>query len=149
MMRLEPPKKFSFRPEEWPEWATEFKRFRTAGKLHLEDGAIQRDTLIYCMGPESEKIFTTLSFDGEGEEDTDFDCLMEKLTNYFIPKRNIIYEISKFQERKQKDAETIEEFYRSLKDLVRHCNYKDEEDSIIRDRFVVGLIDQKLKEKLQ
>ncbi|GFS01765.1 Pol polyprotein [Elysia marginata] len=46
----------------------------------------------------------------------------------------------------------IEELYRalkSLKDLVRHCNYKDEEDSTIRDRFVGGLVDQKLKEKLQ
>ena len=40
-------------------------------------------------------------------------------------------------------------FYRVLKDLVRFCNYGNEEESIIRDRFVVGLIDQKLKEKLQ
>ncbi|GFN84927.1 Pol polyprotein [Plakobranchus ocellatus] len=64
MMRLDPPRKFSFRPEEWPEWSTEFKRFRTAGKLHLEDGEIQRDTLIYCMGQEAEKIYRTLQFDG-------------------------------------------------------------------------------------
>ena len=70
-------------------------------------------------------------------------------TNYFSPKRNIIYERSKFQERKQKENETIEEFYRVLKDLVRFCNYGNEEESIIRDRFVVGLIDRKLKEKLQ
>ena len=74
---------------------------------------------------------------------------MQKFTNYFIPKRNIIYERSQFQERKQKENETIEEFYRVLKDLVRFCNYGNEEESIIRDRFVVGLIDQKLKEKLQ
>ncbi|GFO14290.1 retrovirus-related pol polyprotein from [Plakobranchus ocellatus] len=149
MMRLDPPRKFSFRPEEWPEWSTEFKRFRTAGKLHLEDGEIQRDTHIYCMGQEAEKIYRTLQFDGEGETDTKFDCLMGKLTKYFIPKRNIIYERSQFQERKQRETETIEEFYRVLKDLVRHCNYGAEEDSIIRDRFVVGLTDQKLKEKLQ
>ena len=148
-MRLDPPKKFSFRPEEWPEWSTEFRRFRTAGKLHLEDGEIQRDTLIYCMGQEAEKIYRTLTFDEEGESDSNFDCLMQKFTNYFIPKRNIIYERSQFQERKQKESETIEEFYRVLKDLVRFCNYGNEEESIIRDRFVVGLIDQKLKEKLQ
>ncbi|GFN85875.1 tyrosine recombinase xerc [Plakobranchus ocellatus] len=52
MMRLDPPRKFTFRPEEWPEWSTEFKRFQTAGKLHLEDGEIQRDTFIHCMGHE-------------------------------------------------------------------------------------------------
>ncbi|GFN92979.1 Pol polyprotein [Plakobranchus ocellatus] len=39
MMRLDPPRKFSFRPEGRPEWSTEFKRFRTAAKLHLEDEA--------------------------------------------------------------------------------------------------------------
>ncbi|GFO27415.1 Pol polyprotein [Plakobranchus ocellatus] len=134
MMRLDPPRKFSFRPEERPEGSTEFKRFRTAGKLHLEDGEIQRDTLIYCMGQEAEKIYRTLQFNGEGETDTNFDCLMGKFTKYFIPKRNIIYERSQFQERKQREIETIEEIYRVLKDLVRHCNYGAEEDSIIRDR---------------
>ncbi|GFO02651.1 Pol polyprotein [Plakobranchus ocellatus] len=150
MLRLDPPRKFSFRPaEEWPEWSTEFKRFRTAGKLHQEDGEIQRDTLIYYMGQGAEKIYRTLQFDGEGETDTNFDCLMGKFTKYFIPKRNIIYERSQFQERKQRETETIEEFYRVLKDPVRHCNYGAEELLIIRDRFVVGLTDQKLKEKLQ
>ena len=145
-MRLDPPKKCSFRLEEWPEWSTEFRRFRTAGKLHLEDGEIQRDTLVYCMGQEAEKIYRTLTFDKEGDS---VDCLMQKFTNYFIPQRNIIYERSQFLERKQKENETIEEFYRVLKDLVRFCNYGIEEESIIRDRFAVGLIDQKLKEKLQ
>ena len=57
MMRLDPPKKFSFRPEEQSEWSTVFRKFRTAGKLHLEDGEIQRDTLIYRMGQEAEKIY--------------------------------------------------------------------------------------------
>ena len=91
MMRLDPPKKFSFRPEEW---STEFRGFKTAGKLHLEHGEIQRDTLIYCTGQEAEKIYRTLTFNGEGESDTNFDCLLQKFTNYFIPKRNIIYERS-------------------------------------------------------
>ena len=80
MMRLDPPKKFSSGPEEWPVWSTEFRtRFRTAGMLHLEDGEIQRDTLIYCMGQEAEKIYRTLTFDEEGESDTNFDCLMQCL----------------------------------------------------------------------
>ena len=62
-MRLDPPKKFSFRQEEW---STEFRGFKTAGKLHLEDGEIQRDTLIYFTGQEAEKIYRTLTFNGEG-----------------------------------------------------------------------------------
>lgn len=147
MLRLEQPKKFSFRAEEWPEWITEFKRFRTAGKLHREEGEVQRDTLLYCMGTESEKVLRALTF-GDNESDTDFDCLVKKFEDYFIPQRNIIFERAKFQDRRQIEGETVEEFYRSLKDLGKYCKYNDE-DEIIRDRFVVGLTDQKLKEKLQ
>lgn len=114
--------------------------------------------MLYVMGRESEKIFQTFHFglhtEGEGdnqrqiqERDTDFDTLMKKFDAYFIVKRNIIHERTKFQERKQGD-ETIEEFYRSLRSLVAHCQYADLEDQV-RDRFVVGLKDRKLKEQLQ
>ena len=62
MMCLKPPKQFSFRVEEWPEWAKEFCRFRNASKLSKDDGITQRDTLLYVIGPESKKNFETLVF---------------------------------------------------------------------------------------
>ena len=160
MQNLPPPSKFSFKPEEWPAWLSNFKRFRNASKLSKEDGETQRDTLLYVMGgEESSKIFETLEFvkktEGEGddareieEKDTDFDTLIEKFNSYFLVKRNIIHERTKFHERKQKEGETVEEYYRCLRSLVAHCEYRDTEDQV-RDRLVVGLIDRRLKEKLQ
>ncbi len=159
MQGLKTPEQFSFKPEEWPAWIQEFKRYRNAAKLSKEEGEIQRDTLLYVMGRESEKIFQTFNFVeitvGQGEDarqiqenDTDFDTVVRKFDAYFIVKRNIIHERTKFQERKQAESETIEEFYRSLRALVAHCDYADLEDQV-RDRFVVGLIDRRLKEKLQ
>ena len=136
------------RPEEWPQWIAEFRRFRTASKLaEGNNPEVQRDTLLYCIGPESEKVFKSLTF-ADGERDTDFETLVKKLTDYFVVKRNIIYERSQFQKREQKDGETVEEFYRDLRDLAQHCEYADVDDQI-RDRLVVGLRDRKLKEKLQ
>lgn len=155
MFRLEPPKRFSFRAEEWCEWIKEFERFRSASELSSKAGEVQRDTLLYCMGPESEKIFRSLVFTttGEGdrrmeERDTDFETLKRKLDEYFIVKKNVIYERSQFQRRNQAEDETVEEFYRSLRDLSKHCEYADVEDQI-RDRLVVGLKDRKLQERLQ
>ena len=115
--------------------------------------------MLYVMGEESEKIFEILKFgkitvgEGEGaievdEDDKDFETVVSKFDSYFLVKRNIIYERTKFQERRQEESETIEEFYRSLRTLVAHCEYKDTEDQV-RDRFVIGLNDYKLKEKLQ
>ena len=72
VVRLKPPKQFSFGAEKWPEWVKEFGRFRNASKLSKEDGVTQRDTVLCVMGPESEKIFHTLTFDertvGEGAD---------------------------------------------------------------------------------
>ena len=61
-MSLKPPKQFSFRAEERPEWVEEFVRFRNVSKLSQEDGVTQRDTLLYVMGPEFEKIYQNQTF---------------------------------------------------------------------------------------
>ena len=77
--------------------------------------------MLYVMGRESEKVFQTFQFVertvGEGadarqerERDTDFETLVQKFDSYFIVKRNIIHERTKFQERKQGQNETVEEF---------------------------------------
>ena len=61
--------------------------------------------------------------EGEGprevpERHTDFETLVRSL---ILVKRNIVHEITKFQERRQRDSETIKEYYRSLRALVAHC----------------------------
>jgi hypothetical protein len=87
--------------------------------------------------------------DGEPTEaDTDFDTLIQKFTEYFLPKRNVIHDRSMFNSRQQQDGESIEEFVRALNILVKHCEYKDPEEQV-RDRLVIGLRDCRLREKLQ
>ena len=103
------------------------------------------------MGPESDKIFQSLQFsvaDGRQESDKNFETLTRKFDEYFVVKKSVIYKRSQFQNRKQVQGETVEEFYRALRDLVRHCEYQDAGEQI-RDRLVVGLLDKKLQEKLQ
>ncbi|GAB1606983.1 hypothetical protein Ahia01_000981000 [Argonauta hians] len=151
---LKQPEAFSFKPSEWPPWIQEFRTFRNASRLSKEDGETQRDTLLYVMGRESEKVFNTFRFapgDAQGigkEYDADFETLCSKFDGYFGVRRNIVHERAVFQERKQKPEETVEEFYRALFSLAEHCRYNDLEDQI-RDRLVVGLKDHKTKEILQ
>ena len=163
MARLDPPAQFSFRASEWPEWIEEFGRFRKASKLHKEDGDVQRDTLLYVMGgKQANKIFKTLKFETKEvedpddpsktvtmeEKDTDYDVLVRKFTDYFVPKNYLIHVRCLFQERRQHSGESVEEFARELQSMVQRCNYKEAED-LVRDRFVTGLRDQTVKQKLQ
>ena len=148
MAKFDPPPKFSFKPCEWQEWIEEFGGFRTATKLHKEDGDVQRDSLLYAMGGrEANRIFRTLSFTPP-ECDTDYNTLVSKLTLYFIPKRNIIHERCIFQERVQRASESVEEFVRDIQSLALHCDYSNTTE-MVRDRFVMGIHDPSVKQKLQ
>ena len=105
------------------------------------------------------EIFQNLEFQtftvGEGDDarevqetHTDSDTLIRKFEEYFVVKRNIIYEQTKFHERQQKEGQTVEEYYRILRSLITHCQYRNVEEQV-RDGFVVGLRNRNLKERLQ
>ena len=143
MAKFDPPPQFTFKPSEWLEWIEEFGRFRTATKLHKEDGDVQRDSLLYDMGGrEANRTFGTLLFTPP-DPDTDY-----KLTEYFIPKRNLIHERCIFQERVQTTSESVEEFVRDLNTLALHFDYTNT-TGMVRDRFVMGIGDPLVKQKLQ
>lgn len=148
MATFSPPDKFSFQAAEWKDWIASYQRFRIASKNHKEEGEIQRDSLIYAMGvKEAEKILKTFTF-AEGESPTDFNCLVKKFEEHFIPVVNIRYERAKFHNRKQFDGESVEAFVRDLYSLVSTCGYNDENDQIL-DRVVQGLKDSRVRRKLQ
>ena len=141
------PDGFDFsRPQSWPEWKQRFLRFRQASKMDKEDGAVQVSSLVYTMGSESERILT--SFNLTEEEEKNFNTVLKKFDDHFVPKRNIIHERAKFYARSQNVGENIETYLRSLYELSENADFPDKEDAI-RDRLVLGVRDVELSEKLQ
>jgi len=63
----------------------------------------------------------------------------------FIPQRNVIHERC----RQQLANESVEEFARELQALAVHCEYKEQTNEMVRDRFVMGVRDRAVKQKLQ
>ena len=60
--QVQPPEKFSFKPEEWPKWIWRFERFRLASGLSKEDEESQvNPLLIYSMGDEADDILQSFS----------------------------------------------------------------------------------------
>ena len=84
-------------------------RFRRATKFHKEDGDVQRDSLLYAMGAkQAVQIMKTFKWavDENGdpaESDTDFDILMHKFDEYFLPKRNIIHDRSTLENNRKEN----------------------------------------------
>lgn len=119
-------------------------------KLNKEDGELQVCTLLYSLGKEAEQVYKTFTFLDEDEEDpNDYETVMAKLDNYFVPKVNTIHERARFHQRTQKPGETAEEYIRSLHDLADTCAFADAKNENICDTLVIGILDKELSEKLQ
>ncbi|KAK7101471.1 hypothetical protein V1264_019851 [Littorina saxatilis] len=95
MARYDSPQRLSYRAKdwEWEGWIEEYSRFRRATKLHKEDGDVQRGSLLYSMGTQ-QAVQILKTFRWEEEEDTDYDLLVKKFSEYFLPKRNLIHDRS-------------------------------------------------------
>lgn len=149
MPKFNPPTEFKFDcPAEWPEWKQRFSHFRLATKLNKDDGEIQVSSLIYAMGGEAEKIFNSFEFATEDEK-KDYEAVMKKFNDYFVPHRNVIHERACFYQRSQQPGELAELYIRTLYELAEHCDFGVKRDEHIRDRLVVGIKDKELSRRFQ
>ncbi len=142
------PERFDFsRPEEWPKWVRRFERFRYASGLSGKDEVNQIHTLVYSMGDEADDILS--SFRLSDEDGKKYATVLAKFQEYFVKRKNVIFERAKFNRRKQEEGETVDKFIMDLYRLAEHCGYGALYSEMIRDRIVVGLCNSALSEKLQ
>lgn len=147
MAKFRQPNELDFtRPDQWPLWRTRFERYCVASKLSEESGEVQVNTLVYCLGPDAETVFT--SFNLQGNDAKTLKTVLDKFTEYFIPKKNVIHERAMFNQRAQQPGESVEAFIRALHEMATHCEFTDKNDQI-RDRLVVGLADRQVSRELQ
>lgn len=146
--KLTPPTEFDFsQPNKWEDWKNRFLRFRLATKLNKENGETQVSSLIYAMGMEAENIMK--SFGLTPNESKNFDRVIKKFDDHFIPRINVIHERAKFNQRKQESGESAEQFIRSLYELSENCDFGTAKNDRIRDAIVIGILDKELSQKMQ
>ncbi|XP_024119315.1 uncharacterized protein LOC112140549 [Oryzias melastigma] len=149
MAKFNPPESFDFtQPSAWPAWRQRFSRYRIATKLDHEAGEVQVNTLLYAMGKEAEPIFSTFTYTDDDDEDY-YEAVVRQFDEHFVPKRNTIHERACFHRRSQRPGETVEAFVRHLYELAEHCDFGTTKDEQIRDRIVIGILDNDISQKLQ
>ena len=94
-------------------------------------------------------VFWTVSLSLTIGQKKEYGTVTESVTEYFIPKRNVIFERVQFNQRVQLEGENVDSFVTSLHKLAEYCAFGALHNDLIRDRLVVGLRDHKLSEKLQ
>ena len=97
-------------------WRRRFETYLVA--LDVKDNTQKRALLLYQAGQKTQEIFETLSDTGE-----DYKTAIEKLDEYFLPKKNVDYETFRFRQASQKSEETIDQFVTRLRKLAVHCEF--------------------------
>ncbi|CAJ1061415.1 uncharacterized protein K02A2.6-like [Xyrichtys novacula] len=147
-VNIQPPETFDFsKPLEWTKWIRRFERFRQASNLTTNSEENKVNTLIYCMGDEADDVLRGLKLSDDDMKN--YDKVKDGFGNFFVVKKNIVFERACFNMRKQEANETVDAFVTALHALAEHCKYGDLHDELIRDRIVVGLADTQLSERMQ
>ncbi len=76
------------------------------------------------------------------------DAIADRLKRHFNPPPLEISESFHFGKRDQKPGEAINDYVLALKRLSVHCNFGDYLNRALRDRFVCGLRDTRIQNKL-
>eukprot|EP00112_Aurelia_sp_Birch-Aquarium-sp1_P010211 Seg2191.1 transcript_id=Seg2191.1/GoldUCD/mRNA.D3Y31 product="hypothetical protein" protein_id=Seg2191.1/GoldUCD/D3Y31 len=111
---------------------------------------------LLCAGERARELYRILEFanpefeTGEKEEvwKRTLTEVKEKFRDHCNPKKNLIYERYIFTSRSQNESETIISNVTELRNLAASCESADFRDSLIRDRVVLGIRDQAMRERL-
>ena len=76
-------------------------------------------------------------------------AIKKSLNDHFAERRNVIVERARFNKRSQIAGESVDTFIQDLYRLADNCDYGVLKDSLIRDRIVVGVLDDSLSDRLQ
>lgn len=128
--------------QRWTKWLKQFVFF-TVGS-GITDNKQKRALLLHLAGPDVQEIFETLN--ETGDEDN-YDRAVEKLTEYFQPKKNVAYERHLFRTEIQKESETVEQFSTRLKHLALTCEFGDMKEDLIRDQIIDKCKSHELRRK--
>ena len=125
----------------WKEWLRRYERFLVA--MDVKDDTRKRALLLYAAGNEVEKVFATFSDVGE---DKDCKKAVEKLNEYFSPKKNVLFETHKFRQLKQVTEETIDQYCTRHRQRAIICEFSNMENEI-KIQLLEGCLSSRVRRK--
>ena len=126
----------------WEKWLKSFSIFSDAAGC--KNDKQKRQLLLHTAGADVQDVFHTFT-----ETGTDYKTAVDKLNQYFPPRKNTSYNRHIFRQEKQKEGETISQFVTRLRQLAIFCDFPAESiDSFIQDQVIDNCSSTKLRTKL-
>lgn len=133
--------------DNWKTFRQEFDIYMMASEKNWKSKEIQAAILLNLVGDYGRKLFNDFKMTDEDKKDVD--KILEEFERFCVPKKNVVLERFKFNQRCQQEGENFNQFLEAIQNLICSCEYGiDEMDNILRDRIVAGISDLSLREKL-
>ena len=130
----------------WRKFLCQWQNYEIASRLDKEESAYRCAVLLACIGEDAQEIYEGLLFK-EGDDNKDIKTVLEKFSNFCLGTTHEVYESFRFYSRNQSKEESIDVYVAALRKLSKTCNFQ-EPDRMIRDRIVMGVVDDATREKL-
>ena len=131
--------------ETWARYIDRLGQYFEANQI--TDGGRKRAILNSVVGPTTYELFCKLLAPNKPTESS-FDEIKEAMEKHVIPTTSVILERSKFNTRVQKPGESLASFTADLRGQAQKVKLPATLDETLRDRFVVGLTDERINRYL-
>ena len=132
--------------ENWAIFKQTWSNYLIATERDKKSKAIQVGTLLSLIGKECLQTLNNIPMTAADKADPE--KILDKLTEYFEPKQNKIYQRYLFNSCSQEHGERFETYLHKLRGLLKSCKYGILENELLRDRIVIGTNNQNIRAKL-
>ena len=133
--------------ESWKLFKQKWDNYAIIAQLAEHNNSYQVALLLHALGDEGLKIYN--GFDFATDADRTPANIISRFDAFAIGELNETYERFVFNQRMQRDNKNFEKFLAELRTLIKTCNYPpDIQQSIIRDRVVLGIADKQTQKRL-
>lgn len=146
---FKPPGEMSFSTgnvaETWKRWRSKFENYLLATEKSGKDERTKIAICLNLLGDEAVDIYNTFKL---AETGLKLDDVLQKFEDYSVPRKNVVFERFKFFSCNQQEGQGVDAYVTQLKTLAAACEFDNQEETLIRDRVVLGLRDSALQERL-
>ena len=133
--------------ENWKSFRREWKFYELAAGIHKKQEEVRVASLLNVIGKEGMDMYDTSQW-ANASDALKIDKVLEKFEERCVPARNETYERYVFFKREQLSSESLDNYITALMKLSESCGFGALRESLVRDRLILGVKDDRVREKL-
>ena len=131
----------------WRRFKSQWCNYELATDVLKEEKGKRTAIFLSCIGSDAYDVFQSMVFSDEADR-ADIEAVIKAFDEYCIGETNVTYERYTLNKRVQEANESFDSFLTELRRLVKSCDYGELEESILKDRIVIGIREDSTRRKL-